>query len=114
MMSEQQSIISGLRDLARSPDSMATVLSSDTFQALVYRLTAVQGQQRALFEQGRVGTDEQRLLVKQNRTMMDLLARLTEKPPAHLDAPRFAEQPQQELSRESVPPSAPPVLIDLV
>jgi hypothetical protein len=78
-MSEQQGIISGLRELlAKRSPATEHPASSMAFEVLVERLKNVQDDQRKLLAWQSVGAAEQRLLVKQTKTMMDLLAQLTD------------------------------------
>lgn len=80
-MSEQQSIISELRQHGASGMRPEELMESGHFQALVARLGAAQTELRDLIGAGggagRVGAAEQRLLVRQSATMLELLDKLT-------------------------------------
>ena len=91
IMSEQQSIISALRDLQRGVavaqdqqqdghSSTEEILCSAEFQAVVGRLQQVQWSQRNILggDRQRVSASEQRTLVRQTEQMMALLSQLME------------------------------------
>lgn len=74
-MSEQQAIISQLRDLKSTGLQGEALLCSPSFQEAVTRLQRAQSDQRTLLS-GQ-GSRETMLLVKQSQTMMELLSELT-------------------------------------
>ena len=82
LMSEQQSIISALRDLQSSGRSGEELLCSAAFQEVMMRLQKAQADQRILLGGGsqRVGSTEQKLLVRQTQQMMELISTLTTDP----------------------------------
>ena len=76
-MSEQQSIITGLRSLSGPPES---VMESPEFLDLVSRIQAVQQQANALIKGNSVEgvrAEDQKVLVRQTQSIMDLLTNLT-------------------------------------
>ena len=80
IMSEQQAIITQLKMLMRSGTSGEDLYQSVDFMDVVARLESAQAEQRALLspQSGEhVSADEQRLLVKQSCTMIELLSELT-------------------------------------
>ena len=79
IMSEQQAIISALRDLKSSGLNNDALICSVEFTTTVGRLQRVQSDQRSLLSSsgGHVGSTEQKLLVRQSQTIQELLTALT-------------------------------------
>lgn len=76
IMSEQQSILTGLRAL----QGVDGVLESEVFHQLVGRIQAVQQQQQSLIAGNSAesaGAEEQKVLVTQTKAIMDVLTKLT-------------------------------------
>ena len=76
LMSEQQAIISGFRELLSS-GPRAEASSSQAFDLLIQRLQVVQASQKALLANERLAGAEQKTLVRQASTIMELLGQLT-------------------------------------
>ena len=82
IMSEQQAIISRLRELIRSGRGGDELMRSAEFPELVTRLECAQAEQKQLLSPQymggeNIGAAEQRLLIKQGHQMMELLVQLT-------------------------------------
>ena len=110
IMAEQQAIIAALRDLLRSGRGGQELFASAEFPELVARLERAQSEQRLLLSPmsgERVGAAEQRLLVQQSRTKLELLAQCTSGP-AQAPSGTSDEGPSSSRGRELArPPRAP-------
>ena len=78
-MSEQQAIISELRDLgARWGANPGELMGEPSFQSLVSRLSEAQNELRSMLSGSvPIGAEDQRLLVRQSQTMLQLLSAIT-------------------------------------
>ena len=80
IMSEQQAILSTLRDLIHCGRSGEELLCSDEFMQVVGRIGSVQSEQKQLLSPGsgeHVGAAEQKLLLRQSKQMLECIGVLT-------------------------------------